>query len=371
MIARKVPFFNYSHLFKSREEEFVSIFRDVCSRGAYILQKDLVEFEHSLAAFAGAKYAVGMANGTDAIWIGLMAAGIQKGDEVIFASHTYIATASSIVFAGGIPVPADCGADHMLDAESVRKLITPKTKMILPTQVNGRCCDMDALRSIADEFGLMIFEDAAQGLGARFKGQGIGTFGVGGSISFYPAKNLGSFGDAGGFVTNDRGMYEKVMLLRDHGRNDDGEFVMWGFNSRLDNLQAAFLNFKLSYYQSEIERRREIASMYQNLLGDIPELFLPPAPDSDKRYYDVYQNYELEAENRDELKKYLSENGVGTLIQWNGQPVHGITSLGFSGTGCPNTEVLFQKCLMIPMNTAISNEDVEYVAQTIRSFYKK
>lgn len=261
MSARKVPFFNYSHLFKSKEEKFVEIFKDVCSRGAYILQKDLVEFEENLAKFAGTKYAVGMANGTDAIWIGLMAAGIEKGDEVIFASHTYIATASSIVFAGGIPIPADCGTDHMLDPESVRKLITPKTKMILPTQVNGRCCNMDELKAIAEEHNLLIFEDAAQGLGAKFKGQGIGTFGVGGSISFYPAKNLGSFGDAGGFVTDNKAMYEKVMLMRDHGRNDDGEFVMWGFNSRLDNLQAAFLNFKLSYYQTEIDRRREIASM--------------------------------------------------------------------------------------------------------------
>lgn len=371
MSARKVPFFNYSHLFKSKEEKFIEIFKDVCSRGAYILQKDLVEFEENLAKFAGTKYAVGMANGTDAIWIGLMAAGIEKGDEVIFASHTYIATASSIVFAGGTPIPADCGSDHMLDPESVRKLITPKTKMILPTQVNGRCCNMDELKAIAEEHGLLIFEDAAQGLGAKFKGQGIGTFGVGGSISFYPAKNLGSFGDAGGFVTNDKAMYEKVMLMRDHGRNDDGEFVMWGFNSRLDNLQAAFLNFKLSYYQTEIDRRREIASMYNHLLSDLKELQLPPAPDSDERYYDVYQNYELEAERRDELKKYLAENGIGTLIQWSGQPVHGITSLGFSGTGCPYTEQMFQKCLMIPMNTAISNEDVEYVAQIIRSFYKK
>jgi dTDP-4-amino-4,6-dideoxygalactose transaminase len=371
MSTRKVPFFNYSHLFKSKEEKFVEIFKDVCSRGAYILQKDLVEFEQNLAAFSGAKYAVGMANGTDAIWIGLMAAGIQKGDEVIFASHTYIATASSIVFAGGVPIPADCGSDHMIDPESVRKLITSKTKMILPTQVNGRCCNMDALKAIAEEHNLMIFEDAAQGLGARFKGQGIGTFGLGGSISFYPAKNLGSFGDAGGFVTNNKEMYDKVMLMRDHGRNDDGEFVMWGFNSRLDNLQAAFLNFKLSYYQSEIERRREIAMMYQEMLSDLKELSLPPAPNSDDRYYDVYQNYELEAENRDELKKYLAENGVGTLIQWSGQPVHGIISLGFSGEGCPNTDILFQKCLMIPMNTAISNEDIKYVAQTIRSFYKK
>jgi dTDP-4-amino-4,6-dideoxygalactose transaminase len=166
-------------------------------------------------------------------------------------------------------------------------------------------------------------------------------------------------------------MYEKVMLLRDHGRNDDGVFVMWGFNSRLDNLQAAFLNYKISYYQDEIVRRREIAYLYQELLGSVKQLHLPPAPDSDPNYFDVYQNYEIEAENRNALKDYLKENGVGTLIQWNGQPVHSITSLGFSGEGLPATEAMFEKCLMLPMNTSLNNDEVRYVAEQVINFYNK
>jgi dTDP-4-amino-4,6-dideoxygalactose transaminase len=367
---RIVPFFNYPSLFKSREDDFIRIFREIGSRGAYILQKDLAEFEQNLAKFTGNKYAVGVANGTDAIWLALMAAGIGKGDEVIFPSHTYIATAASIHFVGATPIPADCRRDHMIDPDSVRKLITSKTKAILPTQVNGRCCDMDALTKIAKEYGLMIIEDAAQGLGAKYKGKGIGTFDKGGTISFYPAKNLGSFGDGGAFVTNDKGMYDKVMLLRDHGRNDDGLFVMWGFNSRLDNLQAAILNYKLSYYNEEIEKRREIAEIYNNRLKDVKELLLPPAPDENPDYFDVYQNYEIEAERRDELKVYLKNQGIGTLIQWNGQPVHSITSLGFSGKGLPYTEEMFKKCLMIPMNTSLNNEDIEYVCDRIETFYK-
>lgn len=366
---KNVPFFNYPFLFKSREDDFVRIFKEVGYRGAYILQKDLKEFEESLAKFAGTKYAIGLANGTDAIWLALMAAGIGKGDEVIFASHTYIATAASIHFVGAIPVPADCKSDHMIDPESIKKLITPKTKAILPTQLNGRCCDMEAIMAIAKEHNLVVLEDAAQGLGAKHKGKGVGSFDKGGTISFYPAKNLGSFGDAGGFVTNDQEMYEKVMLLRDHGRNDDGVFVMWGFNSRLDNLQAAFLNYKIGYYSEEIERRREIAQLYQNKLGGLKQLHLPPAPNENPDYFDVYQNYEIEAERRDELKVFLKENGVGTLIQWGGQPVHSITSLGFSGTGLPYTEEMFKKCLMVPMNTALTNEDVEYVCDQIIKFY--
>lgn len=368
---KTVPFFNYPYLFKSKEEDFVRIFKDVGYRGAYILQKDLRDFEENLAKFAGTKYAVGLANGTDAIWIALMAAGIGEGDEVIFASHTYIATAAAIHFVGAVPIPADCKADHMIDPISIRKLITSKTKAILPTQVNGRCCDMDEIMKIAKEFNLVVLEDAAQGLGAKFKGNGVGSFDKGGTISFYPAKNLGSFGDGGAFVTNDKEMYDKVMLYRDHGRNDDGVFVMWGFNSRLDNLQAAILDFKLSYYSEEIQRRREIAQLYQNKLGYLPQIHLPPSPNSDSKYFDVYQNYEIEADNRDELKQYLKENGVGTLIQWSGQPVHSIESLGFKGHGLPYTEKMFKRCLMIPMNTSMSNEDVEYVCELIIKFYLK
>lgn len=368
---RSVPFFNYPSLFKSRENDFVKIFKEIGRRGAYILQKDLVEFEENLAKFTGTKYAVGVANGTDAIWLALMAAGIGKGDEVIFSSHTYIATAAAINFVGATPIPADCRRDHMIDPESVSRLITKKTKAIIPTQLNGRCCEMDTLMNIANDHELIIVEDAAQGLGARYKGNGIGTFDKGGTISFYPAKNLGSFGDAGGFVTNNREMFEKVTLLRDHGRNNDGLFVMWGFNSRLDNLQAAILNYKLGYYKAEIARRREIAAMYHKRLSNIEELLLPPAPDENPDYFDVYQNYEIEAEHRDDLKLYLKDHSIGTIIQWNGQPVHSITSLGFKGKGLPYTEEMFKRCLMIPMNTSLSNEDVDYVCDKIEAFYKK
>lgn len=366
---REVPFFNYPFLFTSHEEDFVNIFKDVGRRGAFILQKDLLEFEENLAKFAGTRYAIGLANGTDAIWLALMAAGIVEGDEVIFASHTYIATAGAINFVGATPIPADCRNDHMIDPVSVRSLITEKTKAIVPTQLNGRCCEMDILSEIAKENSLIIIEDAAQGLGAEYKGKGIGNYSKGATISFYPAKNLGSFGDSGGFVTNDREMYEKVLLLRDHGRNDDGIFVRWGFNSRLDNLQAAFLNYKIGYYQKEIDRRREIASIYQENLHMVKELFLPPAPNANDDYFDVYQNYEIEADNRDDLKDFLKDHSIGTLIQWNGQPVHSITSLGFSGTGLPYTENMYTKCLMLPMNTSLSDEDVYYVCSSIKDFY--
>jgi dTDP-4-amino-4,6-dideoxygalactose transaminase len=367
---RSVPFFNYSAIFKKDEDQLVDIFKDVGRRGAFIMQQDLKAFEKNLAAFLGVKYAFGMADGTEAILIGLMAAGVKPGDEVILPSHTYIATAASVHFAGAKPVLADCGPDHMLDPESVRKLITKKTKAIVPVQLNGRTCNMDAIMEIAAQHDLVVVEDAAQGLGSKYKGRSAGTFGAAGTFSFYPAKVLGCLGDGGGIVTNDDKVAEQIQILRDHGRNEAGLVVSWGFNCRLDNLQAAILDYKLKGYPNEIKRRREIAAIYQARLGDMAELHLPPGPDTNPEHFDVYQNYEIEAERRDELKAYLEKNGVRAIPQWAGKAVHQFESLGFAER--PSyTEKMFTRCLMIPMNTTLENEDVEYVAQTIRDFYGK
>lgn len=216
----------------------------------------------------------------------------------------------------------------------------------------------------------MIAEDAAQALGSKFDGRHAGTFGRFGTISFYPAKLLGCFGDGGAIITNDDGLARKIALLRDHGRNEDGRVVAWGYNSRLDNLQAAILNYKLKAFPGDIERRRSIARAYQSGLSTLQELTLPPSPDSDFRHFDVYQNYELEADRRDGLKKHLEEKGIRTIIQWAGTPVHQFKELGFT-VSLPKTDALFSRCLMLPMNTALSDEDVAYIVAQIRDFYGK
>lgn len=366
----KVPFFNYSYLFESHKEKYLSIFEDIGNRGAYILQKDLVDFEKSLANYCNVKYAIGVANGTDAIWLALEAAGIGEGDEVIISSHTYIATAGAVAFVKAKPVPVECRGDWMIDPVAVEAAITPRTKAILPTQLNGRCCDMDALKAIADKYDLLIIEDAAQGLGARYKGNFAGTMGLAGTISFYPAKTLGSFGDAGAILTDDKNLYDKMRFARDHGRNDDGEFIMWGYNSRMDNLQAAILNFKLPFYNREIDRRRELASLYHDNLKEISQISLPQPPNASKDYFDVFQNYEIKAVDRNDLRDYLKLNGIGTLIQWGGQPVHSLTKLGFGDLSLPYTDEFFEGCVMLPLNTSLSNEDVLFVCQKVQEFYK-
>lgn len=365
-----IPFFPYADLFKRDEAALSEVMLDVCRRGAYILQKECRDFDANLAKFMGVKHAFGVANGTDAIIIGLKAVGIGPGDEVILPSHTYIATAASVHLVGATPVLAECGPDHMLDAADVEKRITTRTKAIMPVQINGRTCDMDALQAVADKHGLMIVEDAAQGLGSKFKGRCAGTFGKFGTISFYPAKLLGCFGDGGAIVTNDDDVAAQIALLKDHGRNEEGRVVAWGYNSRLDNMQAAVLDYKLKSFDKDIARRRAVAARYQAGLGDLVELTLPPAPDADGRHFDVYQNYELEADRRDELRAYLDSRGIKTIIQWAGTPVHQFKELGFT-VELPKTDKFFTRFVMLPMNVVITDEEVDYIVSTIRGFYGK
>jgi dTDP-4-amino-4,6-dideoxygalactose transaminase len=364
---RSIPFFNYKGAFTAREDEYTAIFRDIIHRGAFIQQRDLRQFEQHLADYLGVKHAIGVGNATDGLVMAWRAAGLAPGDEVIFPSHTMVASPASIAHAGGVPVPVDCGPDHLIDPDTIEAAITERTKAIMPVQLNGRTADMDRIQQIADEHDLFIIEDSAQALGSKFKGRFAGTFGRAGVFSFYPAKILGCFGDGGAVVTDDDAIASTVLLLRDHGRNDAGEVVTWGFNSRLDNLQAAILDLQFSDYASIISHRRALAASYERNLADLQQLQLPPAPDSED-HFDVYQNYEIQADKRDELRAYLSKNGVGTILQWGGKPVHQYAGLGLRRE-LPNTDRLFQRCLMLPMNMMVATDDVEYICSHIRLFY--
>lgn len=366
--ARHVPFFSYPEVFTEEEQELLEVIREVGRRGAFIMQSDLERFEQNLARFCGAKYAVGVANATDGLQLGLMAGGIEQGDEVIFCSHTMVATASAIHFAGGVPIPAEAGADHLLDPASVEAAVTPRSTALVVTQLNGRTANMDAIQEVADRHGLKIFEDAAQGLGSKFKGKGAGTFGVASCISFYPAKVLGCLGDGGAVLCNDQHVYDQLLKLRNHGLVNGGEVETWGLNSRLDNIQAAILDHRLSKYEQVIRRRRELATLYDKRLRELTQLVLPPAPGSESDHFDIFQNYEIEAERRDALKGYLAERGIGTLLQWGGTPVHGFRKLGFTQS-LPFTEQLTERMLMLPMNMVVSDEDAIYVCGGIQHFY--
>jgi dTDP-4-amino-4,6-dideoxygalactose transaminase len=285
------------------------------------------------------------------------------------ASHTYIATAAAVHFAGANPILVECGDDHLIDPPSIEAAITSRTKCIMPTHLNGRTCNMDAIENIANKHDLLIIEDAAQALGSKYKTKCAGTFGYAGSISLYPAKLLGCFGDGGLLLTNSDDTATRLNLLRDHGRDEKGIVVTWGVNSRLDNINAAICNTKLTIYPGEIERRREIARMYQSQLKGLEDITLPPGPDDDPDRYDCYQNYEVEAGRREDLREYLLNHGISTIIQWAGTPVHQFSGLDLPNFHLPKTDKLFQRCFLLPMNTSLTNSEVNFICEHIRGFY--
>ena len=256
---KKIPFFDYPRLWNDHKRNFLSIIDSVASSGGFILQKEVTHFENELAKFVGVNYSVGVGNATDAMEIFLEAIGLKKGDEIIISSHTMLATASAIKVAGGIPVPVDIGDDNLICPKSIEEAITSNTVGIMPTQLNGRTCDMDKIKKIASKYNLFIVEDAAQALGSKFKDQHAGTFGLASCISFFPAKVLGCFGDAGAVIVNDKNLYHKIFQIHDHGRDLDGKVKRWGRNSRLDNLQAGFGNIMLKHINKWNKQQTNIA----------------------------------------------------------------------------------------------------------------
>ena len=228
---------------------------------------------------------------------------------------------------------------------------------------------MDRILKIKKKYKLLLFEDAAQGLGSKYKNKFAGTFGEASSISFYPAKILGCLGDGGIILTNNKKYYNKMKLLRDHGRDSKGNIVYWGYNSRLDNIQAGFLNYFFTKFTNTVKRRREIAKIYNDELSNISQLRLPPLNSEKNINFDTFQNYEILAKNRDKLKKYLFSKGVGTIIQWNGIATNKLKKLGIS-FNLKNSDIMFKGLLMLPMNNFLTDNEVKYIANLIKKFYK-
>lgn len=366
----KVPFVNYPEHYRRMWDEVIGAISEALSKGDLLLRGQLRQFEEEIASFVGAKYAVGLNSGTDAMLLSLKAAGIGPGDEVITVAHTFVASIAVIVFCGAKPILVDVGEDMNMDVEQVEQKISAKTKAILPVHLNGRLCNMDKLMKIADEHNLIVIEDAAQALGATFNGKKAGSFGLTGCFSLYPAKVLGAAGDGGFLTTNDEEMNGDVRLLRDHGQDrKTGEIFFYGFNSRLDNIQAAILDVKLKYLPKWIERRREIAKIYDEGLSDINEVKLPPPPTTKGPYYDVYQNYVIRIKERDELVKFLEQNGVETIVSWR-IPNHFHRALNLKHFELPKTEELSNQVVSLPMYPELSNEQVHYVIDVIHNFYE-
>ena len=340
-----VKFFNPGLIYKNHKKEFDSEIQRVLSAGDLILRGDVEKFEKTLAKFVGTKYAVGLNSCTDALYLALRGLGIGQGDEVLVPSRTFVATVQVIIQVGATPIFYD------LDGALT---FTENTKAIIPVHIEGAFdINFQHVLDSAKATGVYIIEDAAQALGAKQGKKMAGSFGVAGCFSFYPAKILGAFGDAGALVTNDKKLYEWVKGARNHFKDTAEDY---GVNSRCDNLQAAILNVKFQYYEQALARRKEIAEMYQKGLSDIKELELPKH--SEGR---IWQDYICRTNKRDQLFDYLNENGCEVLK--NNYP--------FPVPKLPQAQAYENETLRLPCSETLTDEEVAEVITAIKQFFKK
>lgn len=368
-MARKVRFVEPAKVYELIKKELDDAYFDVMNKGALIDQSHLKDFEISLAKYVGTKYAVGLNSGYDALHMSLRAAGIGAGDEVIVPSHTFVATTSAVVNVNATPVLVDVANDFNIDVEKIEEAITPKTKGIIAVHLSGYMADMPRIMQIAEKHKLVVVEDACQSLGSSINGKMAGSIGLTGCWSFYPFKILGGYGDGGAITTNDPAVADYARRMRYNGEDrETGEYFGHGFTCLLDNLQAAFLDVKLRYLPSWIERRKALAEIYRRGLSDLPDLLLPHY---DKAGFDhIYQNYTLRSKQGNEFSNYLKANGIEVLTQFR-KPYYKHEGLKLVDRGFPETEAISREVCSLPMNVEISLEEVEYVIQTVRKFYGK
>lgn len=372
----KVDFINtgYRRYYDKHREEVLEAVDKCFKGGDFVLRKDVGEFEKNLMEFTGAKYAVGVNSGTDALRLSYKALGIKPGDEVITVSHTFIAPIEEIVHHGGVPILVDVGEDGLMDVSKIKEAITDKTVGIVPVHLSGKVCDMEQINDIAKEHGLWVVEDACQALGASQNGKKAGTMGDTGCFSFISPKTLGGAGDAGGIITNDKELYEKLCLLRNHWNITQGvlhghqpeqpKIMGWGYNSRLDNIQAAILNVKWKYYPDMLERRKEIGEMYNHGLLDLQDegLVLPTQQEEQ-----IYQEYIIRVKNRDEFIEHMHKNGIELLVR-DTTPNHKLPGLGLDFS-LPVTEEMAEDSVRIPCYPELRDDEVLLIINTIRDFY--
>jgi dTDP-4-amino-4,6-dideoxygalactose transaminase len=366
-LSYRVPFIDPKEHYRRIKPEIDFAITDTLSKGDLVLRQQLRDFEQHLADFVGVKYAVGVNSCYHALHFSLLAAGVGPGDEVITVGHTFVATVSAIVHTGAKPVLVDVREDYNLAPDKFESAVTPRTKAVIPVHLNGRVCEMDRIAAIADKRGIAIIEDAAQALGATFKGKRAGSFGLSGCFSFYPFKSLGGLGDGGAVTTNDPKVARFATLVRFNGEDrQTGEFHHHGYTALLDNVQAAVLDVKLRYLPKWIEHRRETARLYTKGLEGVESLRLPNFLGDE--YFDTYQNYVIRTEERNALRQYLKDQGVETLVHWP-KPMWEHKDLALENPGLLETESICKEVISLPMSAETTPEHVEITVGCIRDFF--
>lgn len=359
----KIPFLELGSTYKELKPELDAAYQRVMDSGWYLLGAELEAFEREYAAYCGSQHCVGVANGLDALHLSLLACGVGPGDEVIVPSHTYIATWLAVTHAGATPVPVEPDPGTMnIDPSRIAEAITPRTKVILPVHLYGQTAEMRPIMELAEKRGLYVLEDAAQAQGAKYQGKCVGNLGHIAAHSFYPGKNLGAFADAGAVTTSDPALADRVRVLRNYGSRIKYHNEVRGFNSRLDELQAAVLRVKLKHLDAWNQRRKSLAQAYLALLSTM-EIGLPAVhPDCDP----VWHLFVIRTEKRDQVQAALGSSGVGTLIHYP-IPVHRSQAYPeFHHLKFPLAEKLAQQVLSLPMGPHLDPNSVTEVAEALR-----
>lgn len=364
-----IPWFNLNRQHIILEKELEKAVKAVFKHCNFRMGEEVKKFEEAFARYCGTKYCIGVGSGYDAILLSLEALGVGPGDEVITVPNTFISTVTPILRLGAKPVFVDINhKTHQIDVEELQKVITQKTKVILPVHLYGIPCQMDEIMQIAKKYSLYVVEDACQAHGSAFKGKKCGSFGSLGAFSFYPAKNIGAPGEGGAVVTNSKQLYQKVWLLHNMGERQRYKHEFVGYNSHLDTTIAAVLLIKLKYLEGWNEKRRKLAKLYKNLLLDLP-IILPSEDKNGKLNFYVYV---IRTNKREKLMQFLKNNGVSSTIHYP-IPLHlqkALKKLGYKKGDFPVTEKLSKEILSLPMFPELTEKEVRYVCTVIKKFFE-
>lgn len=365
-----IPFLDLQSPYQELRIELDKAYQRVMDSGWYILGKEVVAFENEFAAYCGTNHCVGVGNGLEALYLIIKAFNIGPGDEVIVPANTYIATWLAITHAGATPVPVEPDErTYNINPLKIEQAITPKTKAIMAVHLYGQPADMDSIKTLANKYGLKVFEDCAQAHGARYKGQKVGSLGDAAGFSFYPGKNLGAFGDGGAVTTNNSELANRIKTLRNYGSQIKYHNEVLGFNSRLDELQAAFLRVKLTKLDGWNERRKNIARQYLRELNKHSDLILPFVPEWAEPAWHLFV---IRNTQRDALQKTLTEAGIGTMIHYpippHLQPAY--AELSIRSDSFPITERIHNEVLSLPIGPHILSGQVNLICSSVKSICK-
>ena len=362
----EVPFLNLKAQYLAIQDEVQEAMQRVIEKTAFAGGPFVQQFEQEFAAYCQTKHAMGVGSGTSALWLALAGLGVGEGDEVITTPNTFIATAEAITFAGATPVFVDVDEHtYNIDPALIEEKITPRTRAIIPVHLFGQTADLAPILAIARKHGLYVIEDASQAHGALYQGQPAGSLGDVGCFSFYPGKNLGAYGEAGGVVTNNTDLTRYIQMMKDHGQSTKYYHDIVGWNDRMDGLQGAVLSVKLKYIDQWNEQRRQHAQAYTNLLSDVPGIILPRTAEYGTHVFHIYA---IRVNQRDQVKAEMEKRGVHCGIHYP-LPLHlqkAYADLGYVQGDFPVTERCAESYLSLPMYPELTHEQIHHVARVLK-----